>query len=62
MSENYFYGAKDIGRTKLGEIIYISEVSTSDDNLKLSGPSPFRDILNYVMKKVVKSSKEFRIL
>lgn len=62
LSQNLFYGAKNVSKAKLGEVIYIPEVSKSDDNFKLSGPSPFRNILNFVMKKVVKSSKSFKNL
>jgi len=62
LSTNLFYGAKGVSQNKLGRIIYIPELSKSDDNLKLSGPSPFREMVNYVFGKVIKYSKAFETL
>ncbi len=59
LSENLFYGAKNISQAKLGSVIYIPEVTKIDETLKLSGPSPLRDITTFVMKKVVKGSDSF---
>jgi predicted ATP-dependent endonuclease of OLD family len=59
LSDNLFYGAKNVGEAKLGTVIYIPELAKTDDNLKLSGPSPLRDLLTFVMKKVVKGSTSF---
>lgn len=44
LSQNLFYGAKNISQSKLGKLIYIPEISKTDDTLKLSGPSPFREM------------------
>ena len=62
LSNNLFYGARNISQAKLGSVIYIPAVSKSDDTLKLSGPSPFRDLVNTVMKKVVEQSPSFQNL
>jgi putative ATP-dependent endonuclease of the OLD family len=59
MSENLFYGAKNISEAKVGKIIYIPEVTKLEDYTKLSGPSIFRDLLQFVIKKVVKNSEAF---
>jgi predicted ATP-dependent endonuclease of OLD family len=59
LSTNYFYGAKNISQAKLGNVVFIPELSKVDDSLKMSGPSPLRDMINFVMKKVVKSSESF---
>lgn len=59
LSKNLFYGAKNISEQKLGNILYIPAISKIDEFTKLTGPSPLRDSLNFVMKKVVKSSKAF---
>ncbi|ALU41820.1 ATP-dependent nuclease [Pseudoalteromonas rubra] len=59
LSENNFYGAANVSSSKLGSIIYIPAVSKVEDTLKTSGPSPFRDLVNLVMKKVVASSNVF---
>jgi len=62
LSEKLFYDAKNISQAKLGTIIYIPEVTTTDETLKLTGPSPLRDIITFVMKKVVKTSESFESL
>ncbi|MGV8058070.1 MAG: ATP-dependent endonuclease [Smithellaceae bacterium] len=62
LSKNLFYGAKNISQAKLGSVIYIPAVSKTDDTLKLSGPSPFRDLVNLVMKKAVSASPSFDAL
>lgn len=59
LSESLFYGAKNIGQAKLGKLIYIPEVAKTDDSLKVSGPSPFRDMMNFVMKRAVLQSQSF---
>ena len=59
LSQNLFYGAKNISEAKLGTVIYIPEVTTTDETLKLTGPSPLREVITFVMKKVVKNSESF---
>ena len=62
LSSNLFYGAKKISQAKLGKVIYIPDVSTTNEALKLSGPSPFRDMVNFIFKKVVSNSPTFQSL
>jgi len=62
LSDNLFYGAKNISEAKLGEVIYIPEVTTANEYIKLSGPSTFRDLLGFVVKKVIKNSPAFENL
>jgi len=59
LSENLFYGAKNVSEAKLGSVIYIPEVTKTDETLKLTGPSPLRNVLTFVMKRVVKTSESF---
>ncbi|MDE0158608.1 MAG: AAA family ATPase [Candidatus Dadabacteria bacterium] len=59
LSNNLFYGAKNVSQAKLGKVIYIPAVSKTDETLKLSGPSPFREMLNLVMKRAVLESPTF---
>ena len=59
LSKNLFYGAKNVSQAKLGKVIYIPAVSKTDETLKLSGPSPFREMLNLVMKRAVLESPTF---
>ena len=62
LSSNLFYGAKNIAEAKLGNVIYIPEISKIDEYTKLTGPSPFRGLLEFVVKKVVKNSVAFEQL
>lgn len=59
LSENLFYGAANVSSSKLGSVIYIPAVSKIEDTLKTTGPSPFRNLINLVMKKAVSSSASF---
>jgi predicted ATP-dependent endonuclease of OLD family len=62
LSNNLFYGAKNISEAKLGDVVYIPEVAKVDEYTKLSGPSAFRGLLEFVVKKVVKNSPSFESL
>jgi putative ATP-dependent endonuclease of OLD family len=62
LSKNLFYGARNISEAKLGDALYIPEVTMVDDYTKLSGPSAFRSLLEFVFKKVTKGSKAFEKL
>lgn len=62
LSDSLFYGAKNISQAKLGSLIYIPEVAKTDEALKLSGPSPFRDILHFVFRRTVEDSNAFKDL
>jgi putative ATP-dependent endonuclease of OLD family len=62
LSSNLFYGARNISEAKLGDVLYIPEVTRVDDYTKLSGPSAFRSLLEFVFKKVTKGSKAFEKL
>ncbi len=62
LSDNLFYGAKNISEAKLGDVIYIPEVTKVDEYTKLSGPSAFRNLLEFVVKKVIKNSPAFESL
>ncbi|MBW2309947.1 MAG: AAA family ATPase [Deltaproteobacteria bacterium] len=59
LSKNLFYCAKNVGQAKLGNVIFIPAVSKTDETLKLSGPSPLRDMLNFVMKRAVADSPSY---
>jgi predicted ATP-dependent endonuclease of OLD family len=62
LSSNLFYGARNISEAKLGDVVYIPEVAKIDEYTKLSGSSAFRDSLNFVVKKVIKTSPSFESL
>lgn len=60
--ENYFYGAKGVQQGKLGNIIHIPAVSKLEDQTKLTGPSPLRDLLSDVFTNLLTSSDAFAAL
>lgn len=62
LSENLFYGAKNVSQAKLGSVIYIPETVQTDEALKLSGPSPLRDMINFVVRQVIEKSESFQNL
>jgi len=62
LSKSLFYGAKNVASAKLGQVIYIPELVKSADTLKLSGPSPLREIANFVFKKIVAGSESIKLL
>ena len=48
--EELFYGAKTNNATNCGRIVYIPALTNPDEQLKTSGPSPLRELLNYILK------------
>ncbi len=59
LSSSLFYGAKGVQQGKLGNLIYIPAVSKLEEQTKLSGPSPMRDLLSQITKEVLKASPAF---
>jgi putative ATP-dependent endonuclease of OLD family len=55
-----FYGAKNVGTAKVGNIIYIPALTTAAEQMKTSGPSPLRDMLNLMLKRVIAQSDAFK--
>lgn len=62
LSEERFYGFKNVGQGKFGDIIYIPAVSKVDEHTKLTGPSSLRDLLNAVLSKVMEQSPAYQDL
>jgi len=58
--ESLFYGAKNIGTAKVGRVIYIPALTTAADQMKTSGPSPLRDMLSFMLKRVVSDSNAYK--
>ena len=59
LSDQPFYGAKNVQTGKFGELVYIPAVSTVDEYAKLSGPSALRNLLTNIMGDVVKGGKAY---
>jgi len=55
-----FYGAKNVGTAKVGGVIYIPALTTAAEQMKTSGPSPLRDMLNLMLKRVIADSPAFK--
>lgn len=62
LSDERFYGFKNVGQGKFGDIIYIPAVSKVDEHTKLTGPSALRDLLSAVLAKVMEQSPAYRTL
>lgn len=59
LSDNLFYGWKNVAKGKLGDILYIPATSQVVDYTKLSGPSYLRNILDFICKKIISGSDSF---
>lgn len=62
LSAEHFYGMKNVQQGKLGDLIYIPDVSVLSDHTKMSGPSALRDLVTDILKKLVKKSPSFQSL
>lgn len=60
LDKELFYGAKNVGAAKVGQIIYVPALTTPAEQTKMSGPSPLRNMLNFLLKKVVSKSEAFK--
>ena len=58
--KDLFYGAKNVGTAKVGRLIYIPALTTAADQMKTTGPSPLRDMLNFMLKRVVSDSAAYK--
>lgn len=61
LSDEPFYGAKNVQSGKFGDLIYIPAVSKVDDHTKLTGPSALRDLLTDVMSDVVAGGEAYGV-
>jgi hypothetical protein len=62
LSDSRFYGFTNVGQGKFGDVIHIPSVSRLDDNTKLTGPSPLRDLVSNVLKSVLAKSPAYGAL
>ena len=60
LSTERFYGFKNVGQGKFGEIIYIPAVSKVEEHTKLSGPSALRDLINSVLSGILEQSEAYK--
>lgn len=62
LSNDSFYGAKNVQSGKFGDLIYIPAISKVDEHTKLSGPSALRDLITNIMSDVVEESDAYKTL
>jgi predicted ATP-dependent endonuclease of OLD family len=62
LSNEPFYGAKNVQSGKFGDLIYIPAISKVDEHTKLSGPSALRDLITNIMSDVVEGSDAYKAL
>lgn len=62
LSDDRFYGFKNVGQGKFGDVIYIPAVSKVDEHTKLTGPSALRDLVTKVLTKVIEHSSAYKKL
>ena len=62
LSETPFFGAKNVGSGKFGDLIFIPAISKVDDQAKLGGPSPLRDLLDDIMSSVTQDGDAYHNL
>lgn len=62
LSNEPFYGAKNVQSGKFGDLIYIPAISKVDEHTKLSGPSALRDLITNIMSDVVEGSEAYKLL
>ncbi|MEQ7359094.1 AAA family ATPase [Xanthomonas campestris pv. campestris] len=55
-----FYGARNVGAAKIGQVLYVPALTTPAEQTKMSGPSPLRNMLNFLLKKVVSKSPAYK--
>lgn len=60
LSADLFYGAKNVGTAKVGQVLYVPALTTPAEQTKMSGPSPLRNMLNFLLKKVVSKSDAYK--
>jgi predicted ATP-dependent endonuclease of OLD family len=59
LSNEPFYGAKNVQSGKFGDLVYVPAISKVDEHAKLSGPSALRDLLTDIMKDVVEAGTAY---
>ena len=59
VQDKVFYGARSTKAEKCGKIVYIPALTSPDDQLKTSGPSPLRKLLNHMLDTVLPRSEAY---
>jgi putative ATP-dependent endonuclease of the OLD family len=59
LDSEMFYGARNVGAAKVGQVLYVPALTTPAEQTKMTGPSPLRNMLNFLLKKLVAKSSAF---
>lgn len=62
LDKNLWRGAKNVSQAGLGEVVYIPSLSVPSDQVKMSGPSPLRDMVNLILKPALQDSTAYKQL
>ena len=57
--DDIFYNVRSVIPSKRGKIIYIPALTTPDEQMKTSGPSPLRDLLNAMLSSFIPNSPAY---
>lgn len=60
--DKIFYNVKTISPTKCGRIVYIPALTSPDDQMKTSGPSPLRNMLSALLNRIPRSNAYARLV
>ncbi len=60
--EHQFYGTTKVGLGKLGTVLYIPALSKTEEGLKLTGPSPLKNLIDLVFGKVMSTDVSYQKL
>lgn len=62
ISTEIFYDSKTVSQSRLGRVIYIPATAETSETMKLSGPSPLRNMISFVVEKIIEESSAFTSL
>lgn len=62
LSKNDFFGAKGVGKSKLGEIVYIPAIRDVKDELKPQGTTALATLVKQIITPALSQSKEYQVL
>lgn len=60
LSDEPFYGAKNVQAGKFGDLVYVPAISKVDEHAKLSGPSALRDLLIDILTDIVEEGTAYK--
>ena len=62
VQDKVFYGTKSMKAARCGRMVYIPAFTSPDDQMKTTGPSPLRDMLNFMLSRIIPNSGAYASL